>query len=365
MIETAIRQLQLEDFHTESGAVWGEQRGWNLPRHYGVPEQEYAEIMNGSGIIDRSDREIIRVSGETAQDFLHRMTSAPIEELEPGIGMETVVTTAEGRFVDWVTVYHTGEEYLTMVTSPGAREEIIEHLTGYIFFKDDVQFDRVDEQWILLQISGPKAAAAAQEVFGADMTEAERYRLRELPAGSDTGYLVKVHDVGREDCQVFWPVSEQEMLRERLADLGENGIMVGRDAYEIARIQSGLPAYPNEINNRYLMLEAHLETPMDLTSCFAGQEVIARTLNFGKIKQHLCHLKFSEELPGELDLPVRIYSGERRVGRLTSVAAHPADNTLVGLGYIKTKYAEPGTPLQIREEGYELSGELGRKTEAR
>ncbi len=366
MTENQEQHLPLESWHEAQGGSWMLHNGWRLPGDYGAPAEELTLLEERCGMVDRSNCGVLRISGETARDFLHRMTSAPVGELESGHGMETVVTTSEGRFVDWVTLYHTGDDYLTMVTSPGAGTAVIEHLQGYIFFKDDVQFEQAGSEWILLQFSGPESAQALEDVLGHGVVvPANPYKLVPVDTGTGRAFLTRITGIGESDFQLRWPAGASNQL-ETLLNSARNGWRpAGHRAYNFARIAAGVPEYPGEIAERYMLTEAHLETPLDLTSCFAGQEVIARTLNFDKIKQHLCHLEFSGEAGTAPELPVRLYSGEDRIGWLTSLAESPRDSTSLGLGYVRTQYVEKERAVEVRENDWTLAGELTGKTAGR
>ena len=366
MTEKQIHKPPLHQWHEERDAKWITSAGWKLPGHYGDVAAEYYLFQSAAALVDKSNCGILKVTGDTAQDFLHRMTSASVEDLRPGHAMETVITTSEGRFVDWVLLVHTGDEFLTMITSPGAQESIVEHLNGYIFFKDDVHFEQIGSDWILLQISGPGSREALEHFHDGKFDPPDEiHEILPFQTAEGGGYLIRVGGILEENYLVLWPVVSLEQLVNQLNSSADRVRPAGQYAYECARIESGIPGYPQEINERYMMLEAHLESPLDMTSCFAGQEVIARTVNFGKIKQHLCHLKFTDQPDGEPELPVRLYSGENRIGWLTSLAPSPHESYSMGLGYVKTKYVEVGVEVEVREDDWKLTGKLTGKTTSR
>ncbi|MCF7804497.1 MAG: hypothetical protein K9N46_09665 [Candidatus Marinimicrobia bacterium] len=366
MTVTTINQLAFKKQHSAHGAEWTEVNDWRLPAHYGDIQSELDALENSCGVIDKSHYGRINVSGGTAQDFLHRMTSAPINDLENHQGMETVVTTAEGRFVDWVTVYKPHDDHLTMVTSPGAPEHIIEHFSGYIFFKEDVNFDETSDSWILLQLSGPQAPSLVNDVFSIDVRDSSLYAMHQAEVAGETIYIASVNDISGNDVHVFCPGDVSGDLWDLLEESNTDWQPVGYDAYDIARIRAGIPKYPNEITDEYTLVEAHLETPLDMSTCFTGQEVIARTLNYDKVKQQLCHLEFIGEISMDMSLPLDISNGDRPVGTLTSYAKLPQRAGAVGLGYVKSRYLEDfPMDVQIRMDETHVAGKVTAQTDAR
>ena len=347
MAETDIRHLTLERIYSTYGATWAEFDGWRLPARFKSIEEELKILQTDCGVIDKSFYGRIHISGDTAQDFLHRMTSAPINDLAVGQRMETVVTTVEGRFVDWVVVYKPHEEHLTMVTGPGAAGHVIEHLQGYIFFKDDVHFQNTGDSWTLLQFSGPGAPEVLEETFPLQVASAENYVFHTTEIAGKPIYLAKANGITGSDYHLFCPKAVSEQVLLQLRDTRMSWEPVGFTSYDIARIRQGLPRYPNEITDQYTLVEAHLDTPLDLNSCFAGQEVIARTINYDKVKQHLCHVEITETLPDVMEPPLEIFREDQRIGEVTSLSAERIDGIHPGLGYVKTRYLDRTMDVEI------------------
>lgn len=364
MNEVKITELGLRSIHKSLGANWTNFQGQKIPADYGDPKAEYEAFDKTCAVMDRSNLGRIRISGSTAQDFLHRMTSAPINNLQVGQGMESIVTTSEGRFVDWVTIYLPSDDHLVMTTGAGAAKDVIDFFEGYIFFKEDVEFQDTSEEFTQIQLSGPNALQLAASL-GIDLSEANFYDMLVTEFDDSKLWASRVNDVTGQDVHLFCLADHSELLWEKLQATDVEWKPVGVSAYNLRRIEAGIPIYPNEINDKYMMLEAHLMRAVDLESgCFNGQEVVARTYNYDKIKQHLCRLEFAsatEVLP-----PQTVYSGEKRIGTLTSVALRcVGGDSAVALGYIRTKYVEPKTGITIKENDTMINGILMGKTEER
>jgi len=362
---TAIKELTLQPKHEALDAEWTNRHGWRLPLHYGDPAKEYEATQNGCAVIDKSYYGRINVSGGTAQDFLHRMTSAPVNDLGNLKGMETVITTAEGRFVDWVTVYKPHGEHLTLVTGPESADHIIDHLEGYIFFKEEVEFENTGDSWSLLQVSGPEADNLITESFSVDVADAELYAMHPTKVAGEKIYISKVNDITGNDYHIFCPQEVTGQVWKKLENANISWQSMGIRAYEYARITAGIPQYPHEITDEYTLVEAHLQTPLDLSSCFAGQEVIARTINYDKVKQHLCHIEIADDLPEDLTLPVDMTNGERTIGTITSVSRNVSGSGCVALGYVKTRYLEIPMKISIEAAGKNITGKITGKTAPR
>ncbi len=320
--------------------------GLQIPEEFGDVVSELDACENTCGLYDHSYRGILRITGDTAQDFLHRMSSNPVNDLKVGQGMETVIPTAEGRFVDWITLYRMDEKELLAVTSAGAADKIVEFLHGYIFFKDDVQFEEVSSQWAILEVIGPGSESAVTTAFPGDLVFRDLYKMTETELSGVPVFLTRINGISDVQLQILSPVSVAEEVYDRLLKSDQHIIPVGYRAYELKRIMSGYPKFGREITDEFMLTEAHLDTALNLESgCFTGQEVIARTLNYDKVKQHLCHFEFSKRC--DFSVPVDIKKDGRVAGKLTSAAYHPVMEKTVSLGYVKTKYVEEDTSFDL------------------
>ena len=123
---------------------------------------------------------------------------------------------------------------------------------------------------------------------------------------------------------------------------------IGADAYEIARVEAGVPRFGAEIDAPVLPAETGLvEQAVSFTKgCYVGQEPVARLHYRGHPNRHLRHLvSFDGALP---TVPAELALGDRVVGRLTSVVQPPGDGPAVGLGYVRRE-VEEGSIVDVRQ----------------
>jgi folate-binding protein YgfZ len=112
---------------------------------------------------------------------------------------------------------------------------------------------------------------------------------------------------------------------------------------ELHRIESGVPRWQHEIDDRILPAEAGLDaTHVSFSKgCYPGQEPVARLHFRGHPNRGLRVLEL-DQLP-EHNAPL-LHDG-REVGRVTS-AARRADGTVVALAYVRTEVPDDA-PLAL------------------
>ena len=128
-------------------------------------------------------------------------------------------------------------------------------------------------------------------------------------------------------------------------------------ALDAARIRSGTPAHPHEFSDAVTPLDSGgMDGITDGKGCYPGQEVIERTLALGKPSRTLKCFTARDEVSRDED----VFTGERKVGRVTSVLKFP-NGPYMGLALIKSASAEAltwTTNNGITLQASERSGQL-------
>lgn len=291
--------------------------------------EAYKRAVSGCGLADMTDHARLWAKGRDRIDLIHRMSTNDLSSLGPNQGRWTVLTTAVGRMVDRILVVNLGERAL-ILGSQGMTEPIRRWLSGYIFYNDDVSFtDAAGSlgQWLLV---GPEAARAAEALVPGAAALAEG-----AFAGDDGLW------VGRDAALSgsFIVVGAPERLAAvRPAVLAAGAVEIGREVYEVLRIESGVPEFGHEIGEQYIPLEAGLWGDVSFSKgCYIGQEIIARMESRGKLAKTLTGLHADGPLT-----PGTTFAG----GTLTSAAESPRFGW-IGLAFLRPAEAGAGREFQI------------------
>ncbi|MFN8474116.1 MAG: folate-binding protein [Anaerolineae bacterium] len=311
--------------------------GYSLAADYGDISAEMRAAQTGVAVMDRSAWGRLQLMGRDRLDFLQRMSTNDFAALPAGSGRVTVFTDARGRMIDRAIVYGWSDDIL-IVNSLSAGHRLTSWLRGFIFYRDKVNISDLTTATGMLTLYGPRATDFAQTALGVSLdTETGFTAVDELRAlvGGAEGF-------GGSAINVVVEAADLPALWERVVDAG--AMPMGYTAYERLRIAAGWPEYGHEITDMYNPLEAGLLSAVSFTKgCYIGQEVVARTDTYQKLKQHLMGLRFAVAPSVSVGAPLQI--GGKNVGVLTSFAA--VDNGGAGLGYVRVAYAEPGAVVQV------------------
>ncbi len=221
-----------------------------------------------SPAVARRPRAFLRVAGPDAADYLQRMVSNDVEALAEGETCDALLLTAKARVIAPLRVLRRAADDFLLLTEPELGEVV----------------------------------------------RAELVRMR---------FAAKA-EIEPEEHESWLVLGGEEVLDER-----PGGEEVGEEQFERWRIESGIPHWGREIDNRILPAEAGLdETHISFSKgCYPGQEPIARQRYRGKVNRKLRVL----EIEGEAEPGDELLLDGKNVGRITSVVPG------VALAYVRVE----------------------------
>ena len=234
------------------------------PWHYGDPMREQRRLEAGEGAVDLSHRGVLTISGPDRLSWLHSLTSQHLADLQPGVGVTTLVLSPQGHIEHALYGVDDGATFWAH-TEPGAAADAAAWLDRMRFMMRVEVHDRTGEYGIAW-VAGPAAPASGLVRSGPDSLD------------------------GRE---VFAPRAE---LAAVLAAHPPAGLW----AYEARRIAAGVPRIGVDTDHRSIPNELGLLGPavhLD-KGCYRGQETIARIHNLGRPPRRLVRL----HLDGSIDV---------------------------------------------------------------
>jgi tRNA-modifying protein YgfZ len=267
-----------------------------------IATTEYERLRESVGLVDRSYRAKLRLTGSEAADYLQGQVTNDVEALEPGSGCYAALLTPKGQIVADMRILR-GADFLWLDMEPRSLPAIVRNAEMYGIGRD-VHADDVTAGYANLSLIGPDA----REALDAAPAEAEHAWVE-----GEHGMYVAT-DAGVD---VICPAADADGVR---AALGVEP--VSEEAAECLRIESGRPRLGLEIAGGVIPEEAGLnERAVSFTKgCYVGQETVARLHYKGKPNRHLRGLRLSEPVaPGD-----EVMGAERVVGRIGSTAVSPA-----------------------------------------
>jgi tRNA-modifying protein YgfZ len=293
----------------------------------------YRVLREGAGMIDRSGRGKLIVSGADAATFLQGQLTNDVEAIAPGEGCYAALLDRKGHVQADMRVLRLGPEQFWIDLEPEATATVSRHLSLYRVGQE-VEIADLTEDRAMLSIVGPGAAT----VTAVGVLSPEHAH-QELTLGKAAARAVAT-DLGLD---LIYAAGDANGVAAALLDAGAE--RVSEQAAEIVRVESGRPRFGREMSTATLPQEAGIDDrAVSFTKgCYIGQETVARLHYKGKPNRHLRGLRLDQ--PVAAGEPITL--GDRELGRIGTAVISPALGP-IALAVIRRE-AEPGAQVTVGE----------------
>ncbi len=277
-----------------------------------------------------SDRDVVKVSGEDARNFLNGLVTSDITQLGPGLGRFGALLTPQGKItIDFlITEAPAGHGGGFLLDAPRALAKSLADKLGFYKLRAKVVVEDLADSFGVLAAWDGEPAMKPELMF-AD------------PRHGELGWRILV---------------PEELAEKAAALIGAD--LVDSDAYEAHRIALGVPrggldfiygdAFPHETN----MDRLH---GVDFDKgCYVGQEVVSRMQHRGTARTRTVRVLLDGPAP---EAGAAILAGDKPVGTMgssangnglalirTDRAADALDaGTSLTAGGLALRLADPGT----------------------
>jgi folate-binding protein YgfZ len=297
-------------------------------------DAQYRQVKEECGVLDRSDRGKLLVTGSEAAEYLQGQLTNDVEALEAGEGCYAALLDRKGHMQADMRVLVISAEKIWIDTEPEGLAAARRHLEMYKIGRDADVEDAGTERAIVSLI-GPRSA----ELAGSPPLPEHHHEEIAIdgiacPAvGTALGIDLIPH------------AEDRERLIAALAAAGAPAIDPA--AADIVRIETGTPRFGSEMDTATMPAEAGIvATAVNFEKgCYIGQETVARLHYKGKPNRHLRGLRLSAPAgPGAV-----LKLGEKEVGKLGGSCLSPAHGP-IALAIVRRE-AEPGAELLVGEDG--------------
>jgi tRNA-modifying protein YgfZ len=304
---------------------------------------DYRTITEACGLLDRSERGKLALSGPDAAAFLQGQVSNDVEALVPDTGCYAAFLTPKGKMLGDLRILATEDELL-LDTERVALQDLFNMIRRFSLGYQVDLHKRTLERGMLSLIGPDSVGLAGAEGLAPDE---HAHAVVEVPGSGLRARAIRT-DVGID---LLCDAPEAEGLRAALEEAG--AVPIGAAAAECLRVEHGRPRYGIDLDDTVIPQEAGLnERAVSFTKgCYVGQETVARLYYRGKPNRQLRGLRLS----GPAEAGDELTFESRAVGRITSVAVSPRFGP-IALAFVRRE-APVGATVSVGASG-EQSGEV-------
>ena len=296
-----------------------------------IATTEYERLRETVGLVDRSQRGKLELTGAETLEFLQGQVTNDVEALVPGSGCYAALLDHKGKILADMRVLRMDDSVWIDCEEVGL-PALLKNVRMYSLGRD-VKSEDVSAERAILSLIGP----AAREALDVAPPEEEHAFVH-----GEHGIYVST-DLGVD---VICAAADADAVREAL------GIEpASEEAAECLRIESGRPRQGLDMTPSTIPQEAGInERAVSFTKgCYVGQETVARLHYKGKPNRSLRGLK----LTAPVEHGAQIMLGEREVGTIGSACVSPAHGP-IALALIRRE-ASPGDTVTVGPDSIEAA----------
>jgi len=356
-----LQKTALFAAHQKLGARLVDFGGWNMPVQYAGILEEHKAVREAAGVFDISHMGEFFCDSHFGKSFLNQLLTNDVEKLSVGQGQYTLMLNEQGGVIDDLIIYRLPKDQYFLVVNASKIDEDrawMEKKTP-----TGVSFSDQSGAYSAVALQGPKALEIARAFLGAGWTEPKRNEITSYSWNCQEILAARTGYTGEDGIELFFKNEIAENFFFALLEAGKPfGLKpCGLGARDTLRLEACLPLNGNDLSDKRTPLEAGLGIFVSLTkeANFPGKDVLLRQKTEGP-QEKLVAFRLKDKGP-----PPRphylLFQGAAQVGEATSGAPSPTLGYGIGLAYVRTDCAAPGTELDLEVRGTRVPVEVVKK----
>ncbi len=313
--------------------------------------EEHRATRQAVGVFDVSHMGEIHFRGSRAAEAVQRLVTNDVSKLADGRAMYTVACNPRGGIVDDLIVYRVQADHFLIVVNAANIAKDRGHFHDSVGSWCDIQ-DASDDT-ALISFQGPKAEAALQALTPAVLAALKPFQfLADTQVVGRPAWIARTGYTGEDGFEIFCATADAVPLWTALVDVAGSvgGLPVGLGARDTLRLEARLSLYGNDLDDDTTPLEAGLGWVVKFDAGdFIGKDALLAQRRDGLIRKLAGFVMIERGIPrhGYAILEQLPAGADGKVGQVTSGTVGPTVGKNIGLGYVPTTLAPPGTRFYV------------------
>jgi aminomethyltransferase len=343
-IAAELKRTPLFKLHAEAGARLVPFAGWEMPVQYEGVRQEHVAVRTGAGLFDVSHMGQIEARGPRAVEFLRHLLSNDLTKVGPGGAQYALLCREDGGVLDDLFTYWLDERFLTVVNASNADSDFAwfaKQADGW----DGVEVHDRSDDYAMLALQGPDAVVHFESLLEEGETPG-RFKHAEATVAGARALVCRTGYTGEDGVELLVAPGDAEPVWRALT--GAGAVPCGLGARDTLRLEVCYPLYGNDLSTERTPIEAALKWACALDNDFIGAERLRAQAEQGT-EEKLAPFVFTDQ--GIPRAGCTVLSGDDEVGVVTSGTLSPCMEVGIGMAYVRSDLASPGSELTVDVRG--------------
>jgi folate-binding protein YgfZ len=310
-------------------------------------QENHRYLREKAGYFFLGDLCLISAEGSDLFSYLQTQTTNDVNELKPGQGQNNAIVDRKARVISTFSLHRTGEESAVILVETQQKENLLNHLNIFLF-REDVTLTLSNH--FVLALQGPKSQeiiknfTRSNDSIPGKPNDICKFTFEGLPALAIAKSLT-----GEEGSVLVFQTESEDPITKKLLEFEQQNVLIQVDPHvqEVFRIESGIPSYGKDINDKNILPETGLEhsSVSYNKGCYIGQEVIARIKTYGAPNFALMGLIIEGDTLPLHDNEIKLNS--KKLGVIKSSTFSYSLQKNISLAYIQKDHRSPDIDLEV------------------
>jgi aminomethyltransferase len=354
-----MKQTVLLQKHLQLKAKMTDFQGWQTPQYFADPADECHAVRTAAGLFDTGFLGRIEIAGPEALSLLQNVYTRNIRKMAERSAHYGFLCNEAGFILDDSLLFRLsdaedGQQFL-LTTNALNKDKILLWLGKHA--PAGVRITDKSQSLAQLALQGPQSASILERVLGSNYKKFKPRIVKELHWGDTAVLISRTGYTGEHGYEFFLPAADAEPLWDAIMNEGkELGLMpCGMASRDILRLEMGYLLYGNDIDESRTPLDAGKSSFVDFKKDFIGKESLEKQKASGTT-QKLAGFEFLDK--GTPRTGGSIFSESHEIGAVTSGCFSPFVRKGIGLGYVISRYAQPGQEIEIEVRDREIAAKI-------
>lgn len=354
-----MKQTALHPLHKQRSVKMTEFQGWQVPAQFGDPADEHHSVRAAAGLFDVGFLGRIEIAGKGAEALVQSLFTRNVLTLTEGSAKYGLLCSKQGFILDNVLLFklpptQPGKRFL-VTTNAISTDKVL------AWFKSQADKDTtvsdLSDSLTQFAFQGPKAEAVLESIAAEHFKKIKQKQARTITLAGKPVIVSRTGLTGERGYELFLPADHAATLWNAILEAGKSsGVLpCGMICRDMLRLEAGYVMYGNDIDETRSPIEARLMPVVDLKKDFIGKDTIIKRGTEG-IQETLVGFELLDK--GLPKAGASIFSESREIGVATSSVHSPHRRKDIGLGYVSTRYAQPGQEIEIEVKDREIAARI-------
>ena len=345
-----MKNTPFTEKHIALGAKMAPFAGYHMPISYSGINDEHQAVRRNAGVFDVSHMGEFILKGPGALDLIQRVTTNDAAKLTTGKAQYSCFTNTEGGIIDDLLVYciDEGKVYMIVVNASNIEKDWkwlqAHNISG-------VEMHNISEATCLLAVQGPNATKILQPLTDIDILNLKYYTfVRGVFAGVPNVLISATGYTGAGGVEIYFENKNgaADAIWNAIFNAGApQGLKpIGLAARDTLRLEMGYCLYGNDIDDTTSPLEAGLGWITKFSKDFTAREVLEAQKREGVERKLIGFEMIDKGIPRH-GYEIKDQSGVH-IGYVTSGTQAPSLGKAIGMGYVRTAFAQTDTQIFIK-----------------